>query len=80
MDDGYHVIVESEHSGDERSAAEIAHALCAAYPGHPWHVNIAGGRLIIKHMRLSMKWAMIRPYSDVYDANTLKRETVMAAG
>ena len=77
---GYHVIVETERTLDEQSAGEIARALCDAYPGHPWHINIAGRRLIIKHMKMSQKWAMVRPYDDVHDANRLKHEAVMAAG
>lgn len=77
---GYHVIVEAEHSVDEPVAAEIARALCEAYPGHPWHVNIIGGVIVIKNMRFSAKWAMVREYGLIHDATKLKHECVMAAG
>lgn len=77
---GYHVLVESKEDIDERPAAEVARALCEAYPGHPWHVNIQDGLLIIKHLRMSAKWGMIRKYGIIHDAARLKHECVMAAG
>ena len=76
-----HVIVEAEHASDETMAGSVARALCEAYPGHPWHVNITGGMLVIKHMRLSNKWAMARKYNTVaHDFKRLKHEVVMAGG
>ncbi len=80
MIDGYHVVVEADHSLDEPVAGEIARALCEAYPGHPWHVAITGGLIVIKHLRMTAKWGMIRKYDAVHDANRLRREVVSAAG
>lgn len=62
-------------------AGNVARILSEAYPGHGWHVNIQDGLLIIKHMRLSGKWAMIRKYRTVaHDYNRLKREVVLMGG
>jgi hypothetical protein len=60
---------------------EIAEYLAQAYPGHPWHVRIDGGMLIIKNMKISPVWSMTRKYSDIaQDAMIRKREVVRAAG
>jgi hypothetical protein len=80
MMDGYHVIVETKNSIDDQVGGEIARSLCEAYPGHPWHINVQDGLIVVKHMRLSAKWGMVRPYSDAHDAARLKREVVMIAG
>ena len=78
---GYHMIVEADDNRDDGMANEIAGILGEAYPGHPWHVRIGGGMLIIKHMRVSQKWGVARKYSRVsWDAAVRKREVVMAAG
>lgn len=77
----YYIITEADDDRDDSMAREIGGHLAEAYPGHPWHVRIAQGVLIIKHMRLSAKWAIVRRYSRVaWDAAVRKREVVMAAG
>lgn len=78
---GYNVIVEADDAADDLMAGDVARALCEAYPGHPWHVRIGKGLLIIKHMKLSYKAGIARRYSRLtWDANARKREVVMAAG
>jgi hypothetical protein len=51
MSQGYNVIVEADDDRDDGTAAEVARILCEAYPGHPWHVRVGKGVIIIKHMR-----------------------------
>lgn len=78
---GYHIIVEADDDRDDGLAKEIAGLLAEAYPGHPWHVRIGGGSLIIKHMKLSNKWGMVRRCDRLtWDAKVRKHEVVMAAG
>ena len=78
---GYHTIVEADDNADDGKAGEVMQILCEAYPGHPWHVRISGGMIIIKHTRLSNKWAFARRYDRVtFDAGVLKRAITMAAG
>ncbi len=78
---GYHTIVEADDNRDDAKASEVMGILCEAYPGHPWHVRIGGGMIVIKHARLSTKWAFCRRYDSVtFDAKVLKRTIVMAAG
>jgi hypothetical protein len=77
----YQVIVEADDDRDDSKAAEIATILCEAYPGHPWHIRVGKGVIVIKHLRLSAKFGMCRHYSRVtFDAKVLKHEIVMAAG
>lgn len=76
-----HLIVESKAEVDFTMAGNIARALSEAYPGHPWHVDVRDGVLIIKHMRLTNKWGMVRRLDNVqHDFKRLKHEVVMAGG
>lgn len=76
-----HIIVEADDDRDDGKAAEVADILRQAYPGHPWHIRIGRGVIIIKHMGLSSKYGMCRHYDRVtFDAGVLKRDIVMAAG
>lgn len=78
---GYHCIVEAKNDADDVLAGNVAKTLLEAYPSHPWHVNIVDGLIIIKHMKLSSKWGMVRKYRNVvHDFKSLKHEIVMAAG
>lgn len=77
----YKVIVEADDDRDDLMAADVARILCEAYPGHAWHVRIAKGVLIIKHMGLSQKWGIARRYDRLtWDAKARKREIIMAGG
>lgn len=77
----YSVITESADPANLPMCKEIAEILCQAYPGHPWHIRIDGGMLIIKNMRISDKWSMTRKYADIaHDAKTRKHDVIMAAG
>lgn len=81
MSGAYYVQTESSDPLNLPMCKEIAQYLTHAYPGHPWHVRIDGGMLIIKEMRISDKWAMCRKFSDIaHDAKRRKYEVVMAAG
>lgn len=78
---GYHVITEAEHDRDDPLAKRIGEILVEAYPGHPWHVAITGGVLVIKHMKISAKMGMVLHYQKVvHDAKVLKRGIVIAGG
>lgn len=77
----YYVQTESADPLNLPMCKEIAEYLTEAYPGHPWHVRIDGGLLVIKEMRISDKWAMCRKFADIaHDAKRRKHEVVMAAG
>lgn len=77
----YHIIVEAADNRDDSMAQDIGRALIEAYPGHPWHVSITGGVLVIKHMKMSAKWGIARRYDRLtWDASARKKESVMAAG
>jgi len=77
----YNVIVEAKNDADDMLAGNVTLILTSAYPGHPWHVNVVDGLIVIKHMKLSAKWAMVRKYTNVvHDFSQLRREIVMAAG
>lgn len=79
--DGYHIIVEADDNRDDAMAGDVATALLEAYPGHPWHIRVAKGMLVIKHMKLSAKIGVARRYDRLtWDSNARKREVVMAAG
>jgi hypothetical protein len=81
FDTGYNVIVEADQDRDDAKASEVMAILCEAYPGHPWHVRIGGGVIMIKHLKMSNGWGMCKHYDDVtFDAKVLKREIVFAAG
>lgn len=78
---GYHIICEADDDRDDGMAKEIGSILAEAYPGHPWHIRIGGGVLIIKHMKVSQKMGIARRYQRIgWDAAVRKREVVMAAG
>lgn len=78
---GYHVIVEADDDRDDSKASEVMKMLCDAYPGHPWHVRIGRGVIIIKHLKLSTQFGMCRHYDRVtFDAGVLKRDIIGAAG
>lgn len=78
---GYHVLVEAKDDRDDSMAKQVAQVLCEAYPGHPWHVNIAGGVIVIKLMNISRQMGIARKYNRVsFDAKVLKRSIVMAGG
>lgn len=77
----YYCITESADDANLPMCKEIAEYLVEAYPGHPWHVRIDGGMLIIKNMRISDKWSMTRRFSAIaHDAKRRKHDVVMAAG
>lgn len=78
---GYFVMTESANEANLPMCKEIAQYLTEAYPGHPWHVRIDGGMLVIKNMRISPTWSMARKFSAIaHDAKRRKWEVVMAAG
>ena len=77
---GYHVIVEGKTGADETIAGNVMHALTEAYPGHPWHVDVRDGLVIVKHMNISGKWAQIKHTNNIYSASDLKRATVTMGG
>lgn len=77
---GYHVIVEGETGADETVAGQFMQALVEAYPGHPWHVSVKGGAVILKHMRISNKWAQVKHQKNIYSASDLKRAAVVLGG
>ena len=77
---GYHVVVEADQAAMEAVANGVARELCVAYPGHPWHVAIADGCLIIKHLRMSPKWGMKRDLRTVHSSDDLKTSAVRHAG
>jgi hypothetical protein len=77
----YFVITESADDANLPMCKEIAQYLVDAYPGHPWHVRIDGGMLIIKNQRISPVWSMARKFSAIaHDAKRRKWEVVMAGG
>ena len=76
----YNVIVEGKTGIDEGLAAQAMRALTEAYPGHPWHVDVRDGLIIIKHMLVSGKWAQVRRVRGMYSASELKRAVVMMGG
>ena len=81
MSAAYYVITESADEANLPMCKEIAQHLTGAYPGHPWHIRIDGGMLIIKNMRISPVWSMARKFSDIaHDAKRRKHDVVMAAG
>ena len=81
MSAAYYVITESADEANLPMCKEIAEILTGAYPGHPWHVRIDGGMLIIKNMRISPVWSMARKFAAIaHDAKRRKYEVVMAAG
>lgn len=81
MSDGYNVIVEADDDRDDAKAGEVAKILIEAYPGHPWHIRVGRGVIIIKHMKASSRFGMCQHYDRVtFDAKVLKHNIVMAAG
>ena len=77
---GYHVIVEGKTGADESTAGQAMNALMEAYPGHPWHVNVMDGCIIIKHMRLSGKWGQVKYTDAIFSASNLKEAVVRMGG
>jgi len=77
---GYHVVVEGKTGPDDTMAANVARAICEAYPGHPWHVSVRDGCIIVKHMKVSGKWGQIGHTNDIYSASNLKQIAVRMAG
>ncbi len=78
---GYNLIVEADDNRDDVMAGDIARTLAEAYPGHPWHIRLGGGMLIIKHMKISDKVGIARRYDRLtWDAGRRRKEVVMAAG
>ena len=81
MSSPYYVITESADDANLPMCKEIAGYLVDAYPGHPWHVRIDGGMLVIKNMRISPVWSMARKFSTIaHDAKRRKHDVVMAGG
>lgn len=77
----YYVVTESADEANLPMCKEVAQYLVEAYPGHPWHVRIDGGLLIIKNQRISPIWSMTRRYADIaHDAKRRKHDVIMAAG
>lgn len=74
-----HIIVEAKDDRDDGMAREIAGDLAEAYPGHPWHVFIGGGMLVIKHGLMSAKWGVARKYSRIAWGATVRKKTVVFA-
>jgi hypothetical protein len=77
---GYHVIVEGKTGADEGIAGQAMQSLTEAYPGHPWHVNVRDGLIIVKHLRLSGKWGQIKHTTGIYSASDLKKAMVTLGG
>jgi hypothetical protein len=77
---GYHVIVEGKTGSDDTVAGQAMQALTETYPGHPWHVEVKDGVLILKHMRISNKWAQIKHLKNIYSASDLKKAMVLLGG
>lgn len=78
---GYHIIVEAKDDRDDGIAKEVARILCEAYPGHPWHISVAGGMIVIKLMNISNKMGIARRYDRLtFDATIMKKEIVRAGG
>ena len=77
---GYHVIVEGDTGADETLAHQFMRALVEAYPGHPWHVNVKGGVIALKHMRISNKWAQIKHVNNIFSASDLQKAAVTLGG
>ena len=62
-------------------AKRISQYLVEAYPGHPWHVAITGGLLVIKHMNISANMGACLHYRRVLgDESTLRKGVVFAGG
>lgn len=75
-----HVIVEGRTAADYSMAKQFAEALIEAYPGHPWHVDVRDGLILLKHMRLSGKWAQVKHMRNLYSASDLKNVAVRLGG
>lgn len=78
---GYHVITEWQDDVDAQLAKGVAKILCDTYPSQPWHVDVRGGLIIIKHMKVSAKWGIVLQYLKVaHDATILRKGVVLAGG
>ena len=80
MDTAYQVIVDGKTGNDEMTAGHVMQALLEHYPGHPWHVEVRDGMVIVKHMRLSAKWAMAKRLDEVWSVSELKKSAIRAGG
>lgn len=75
------VIVEADEDRDDAKAGEVARILIEAYPGHPWHIRVGRGVIVVKHMKASPKFGMCLHYNRVvHDAVAFKRSLVRAGG
>jgi hypothetical protein len=75
------VLVEWDNDSDASLAKDCMEILCKAYPGHPWHVYVAGGVIVIKHMRISAKWGQVQHYGELaHDAKKRKHAMLFAGG
>lgn len=77
---GYHCVVEADDDRDDLFASNAARILCEAYPGHPWHVRVGAGVLVIKHMQVSQKMGMVLHYHKVGADYSLLRRGIIHAG
>ena len=75
-----HIIVEYEHPRDQQFATDAGQILAQTYPGHPWYVNVHGGILEIKNMRVTGKWAMVLHYKKVAQDYAFMRRGIVWAG
>lgn len=81
MSEVCHVIVEADDDRDDSMAADVARILIEAYPNHPWHIRIGRGVIVIKHMKISPRWGIVRHYDRItFDAKVFKHSIIMAAG
>lgn len=72
---------DTEHTSDERMAAEMLYALVQHYPGHAWFVTVKGGIVQIKDIDISDKWGMALHYTQIdADAAQRQRKVLQAAG
>ena len=77
---GYSIITEGETPLDEGIAVQAAQVLAAAYPGHPWHVDVKGGAIVIKLMNISRKYGEIKHTKNIYSASDMKRAVLLCGG
>ena len=70
-----------EHVGDTGMAKEILATLEEYYPAYKWYVQIFGGLVTIKSMRIHHIWSMNVHYSQIaHDAKHRRHEIIMKAG
>lgn len=76
----YQCLVEWDRPIEEQVSKYAMQSLTEAYPGHPWHTDVRGGVLVIKHMRMTNKYGMAVHYMKCPDATTFKKGVVMSGG